>query len=402
MLTYLDSKGNELFDGRKFWEATPFSEGFAIIQEKNQKGDWKIIERSGNEVLNLTQTLGMRIEEASHFVNGFANISVRRSTQEINSINARIKNQPDSIHHYFNIPLNSGENESRIGNILYRVNIKGELQKLNWHTSTLNDIYYRTYYNGQDFERLESSRDNLLDLAVDSLITNQAIFYLVEKNNAPNTLVNNKGEIQDFPDRYNPIKCIRNYVLGRRRKEYVIYYPETKFKLFFKDETPVHYQDIMTASTEPVEEFVLESNRILKIDPFGVVSLLTIKGKVLYDFNASEIDNSIPPMISQLNVIYECPNKLDFEEINANSYRYVHIQCLVINMDDIDVLEGVEMIVLSDVSRIVNSQTIEQLLNQNIDIVISGNINIEDLKIDLDKILSGSLYINDQEVLSKK
>ena len=403
MLTYLDSKGQELFGGKKFWEATPFAGGFAIVQEKNQKGDWKIIDRSGKEVLNLTQTLDIHIEEASHFINGFANISVRRSAQEINSINTRIKNIPDSINHYYNTPTNSGENESRVGNILYRVNIKGELQRLDWYTSTLNDIYYRTHYIGEDFENLISQKSGLHNRTVDSVITNQTIFYLVKNTNSPNTLVNAKGEIQYFPGRYNPVKCIKNYVLGKRRKKYVIYNPETKLKLFFEDETPVNYQELLTTSSKPVEEFLLESNRILKINPFGLVSLLNLDGKMLYNFNKSEINNSTrPPLISHLNVMYECPDSLDFEEIYAKFYRLIHIKCQFIDMNDIAPLKGLKMIALSDVNRIENSHIIKQLLNQGVEIAISGKIDFEDLNIDLDNISTGALYINDREILSKK
>ncbi len=383
MLTYLDESGKELFNGKEYSEATPFSEGYAIIRENHSNGDWKVIDKSGNEIINLTKSLSLEIESATPFICGYANISVRKSTQEIEEINTGIEEISDSLINHIDIPLKIEESESRIGNILYRVNIKGELQKLDWSTSILNDIYHRTYFEGKDYNSIANKTNNLTQSIVDSVFASGEKFYLVEIGNFEYQLINDSGRIQNFPERYEPIKCIRNYILGKRNNNYVIYYPEDKSAIFFKDESPItlNMALLLLRSEKSVEEFVIENSRIIKIDLTGIASLLTLEGKVLYDFNAPEKDRPKPSIISQLNVTHKCLDELDDEELISTSLEYIHIECPNINIYDVAKLRQAKTIMMSGVDTLQNVGFIGVLFHRNIEIIISGNIKLEDLKL---------------------
>jgi len=59
------------------------------------------------------------------------------------------------------------------------------------------------------------------------------------------------------------------------------------------------------------------------------------------------------------------------------------------------------MLAISDVKKIINSNILTDMLNNNVDVSITGDIKFEDLGIDLSKILKGSLYINENVIKSK-
>ncbi len=341
MLTYIDHKGVELFNGKEFWEATSFSEGMAIVQEFNEEGDWKAINKSGEEILNLSKLFDKKIIKVYPFINGYANVIVRREANEINSINERIKNNKDSIQYYFDVPLNSSSDEMRVGNILYRVSKAGEIQMLDWRSSILNDIYYRKYYFGSEFHKVINQKSELSNYEkLDSTLNLSGKYFIAKDTFGSHKLINNKGEILSFPSRYEPIKCSENLVIGKRGKNYVLFNPENHMSIFFKDKTPIHFKDVLAMPEEDeqvkhLEEFILIQDRILKIGLFGPSSLLDIDGNLLYDFDSSEFDASLTQVTREILQQYNCPDKIDFDEIKTERIEHLNISCDVIDIKDI-------------------------------------------------------------------
>ncbi|HMT54671.1 MAG TPA: hypothetical protein PKD16_16485, partial [Saprospiraceae bacterium] len=64
-------------------------------------------------------------------------------------------------------------------------------------------------------------------------------------------------------------------------------------------------------------------------------------------------------------------------------------------------VRNLKMLAISDVKKIINSNLLTDMLNNNVDVSITGGIKFEDLGIDLSKILKGSLYINENVIKSK-
>lgn len=406
MLTFIDHKGEELFNGKEFWEATLFSEGMAVVQEDNEGSDWKVINRSGDEILNLSKLFNKKIIKAYPFVNGFANVIVRREINEIEAISKRIENNNDSLQFYLEIPLNSSSDEMRVGNILYRVSKTGEIQMLDWHSSIYNDIYYRRHYRGEDYHKA-INKNNKLDglVKIDSLLTLSGKYFIANDKFGSVNLINNEGDMLTFPKRYVPIKCSENLVLGKRGKNYVLYNPENSMSIYFKDKTPIHFKDLLSISEdEPVkhlEEFILIRDRILKIGITGPTSLLDMDGNLLYDFDTSEFDASLNQTTREFMQQYNCPDKIDFDEIKTEKIEHLNISCDVIDFKDIMEVRNLKMLAISDVKKIINSNLLTDMLNNNVDVSITGDIKFEDLGIDLSKILKGSLYINENVIKSK-
>lgn len=407
MLTYIDNKGAELFNGKEFWEATLFSDGMAIVQELNEEGDWKAINRSGEEILNLSKLFNKKIKKVYPFINGYANVIVRRETNEIKAINERIENNKDSLKYYFDVPLNSSGDEMRVGNILYRVSKTGEIQMLDWRSSVLNDMYYRKHYFGPEFHKAINQKCELSNYEkLDSTLNLSGKYFIAKDKFGSHKLINNKGEILTFPNRYEPIKCSENLVIGKRGKNYVLFNPENRMTIFFKDKTPLHFKDVIAMSEEDnqvkhLEEFILFQDRILKIGLSGPSSLLDIDGKLLYDFDSSEFDASLTQATREFMQQYNCPDKIDFDEIKTERIEHLNIRCDVIDIKDILEVKNLKMLGVSDVKRIINSNLLVELLNNDVDISILGDIKFENLDIKLSDILKGSLYINETTVKSK-
>lgn len=406
MVEYLKENGEPLFDDKKYWDATDFSEGYAVIQEENEYGDWKIINLKGDEILSLSSLLNKKIIKANKFINGFANIIVQKDSEDIKNISGRVKDNKDSIQHYFDIPLNSTEHESRLASELYRVNAKGDVQRLDWNTSILNDMYSRKYYSGNNYmvDVDASNKISVLNI-IDSLVTVNGKLYITKDSFQTYYLKNINGENLDFPIRYSPVKIFQNYVLGKRRNNYVIHNPITKENIFFTDSTPLHFDEILQDSDNEVEstqEFLKIENRILRIGCFGIKSILTLTGSLVFDFEKSPIDNSITPLIEQLSTIFKCPDGLDYKEIIAKKLEYLTIECAEINLDELQKLVDLKMLSLINVNQIFNASGLIDLLNKNININIYGEIKLEDLGLELNKINKGSLIINDKEYIKKQ
>lgn len=406
MLEYLNETGEPIFDNKKYWEATNFSDGYAVIQEEDEYGDWKIINLKGDEILNLSSLLNKKIIKANEYINGFANIIVQKDIVDIKNISDRVKDNKDSIQHYFNIPLNSTEDESRLAFELYRVNAKGDVQSLNWNTSILNDMYNRKYYSGKNYMVDVDASNTISHLnIIDSLVTENGKYYITKDSFNTYYLKNIHGKNLDFPIRYSPVKFFQNYVLGKRRNNYLIHNPITKENIFFKDSTPIHFDEILQDSdieVESTQEFLIIENRILRISCFGIKSILTLTGSLVFDFEKSPINNSITPMIEQLSTIFKCPDEIDYKEIIAEKIEYLTVECAEINLDELQQLVDLKMLNLINVNQIINASGLINLLNKNININIYGEIKFEDLALELNKIHKGSLIINDKEYIKKQ
>ena len=135
---------------------------------------------------------------------------------------------------------------------------------------------------------------------------------------------------------------------------------------------------------------------------FGIKSVLTLTGSLVFDFEKSPIDNSITPMIEQLSTIFKCPDDLDYKEIIAEKMEYLTVECAEINLDELQKLEDLKMLNLINVNQILNASGLINLLNKNININIYGEIKFEDLALELNKIHKGSLIINDKEYIKKQ
>lgn len=76
MLSYIDKNGNILFNGKEYWEASPFSEGMAAVQFDDEKGEIGFINEKGEFVINLKDKYRAkgfnipRFGELYHFKNG--------------------------------------------------------------------------------------------------------------------------------------------------------------------------------------------------------------------------------------------------------------------------------------------------------------------------------------------
>ncbi len=78
MISYLDKNGNNAFEGKEFWEAEPFSEGLALIQEK-EKENWYFINEKGEKTIDLIQIFSKentKVADIQPFINGFSKIKL--------------------------------------------------------------------------------------------------------------------------------------------------------------------------------------------------------------------------------------------------------------------------------------------------------------------------------------
>lgn len=406
MLTYFNQDGVPMFNGKMFWEATLFSEGYAIVQEKKEVDEWIIINENGAQIFNITKALNKKIFKAEKFINGYANILAYRTDKEAELIVERIKNNEDSVQYYFDIPLNSKNYESRIETESFRVSINGELQRLNWKSSMLNDIYNRLYYTGRNFQNdNDAKREFETEIFCDSLVTSEGKFYITRDSHKQYRLKNIKGENVPFPDQYSPLICTQNYILGKRNDYYVIHDPIKKQNTFFKDGSPMSFDMAFTNSEDPPslpEEYIFADSRLIKIGCTGVNSLLMTDGTFLSSFESIDFNNQVSPMMQQITNIYKCPNDTDIKGFISEKREYLTIDCKVIDLQKFVQIENLKMLNLINTEVINNSSILMNLLNKDVEINIYGNIIFKDLKLDSTKITRGSLTINDLSYFVKK
>lgn len=403
MLSYLNEKGEELFNGKEFWEATTFSESHAIVQEENENGVWKIINITGAEVLNLSNKFNRKIVKAYPFVNGYANLVVSKNHDEVIAINKRIHENRDSILHYFSLSPNAEEYENKVGYDSYRIGLNGEIQKLPWNLSIQDDIYYRTFYKSTDYAKIIAKpyKTNTFTL-VDSLLSPNGKYYIIKDKSEKHQLMNHNGVILEFPDRYKPIKCIENLVLGKRRNNYVLFDPDSKNSLYFKDSTPLHNSLVLEKEYENsinVEEFIIVGNKILKFGLYELSSILTLEGNLVHDFYDSTLDSTLETKMLEMYLVFECPQTADYEEIQQNQMEYLNIKCAEFDFQPLLSITNIKMIGITGLDKAINSKHIAELLNKKIDVFIEGTIDAGDLDIDLKESYKGKLYINDIEII---
>jgi hypothetical protein len=77
MLVYLNPQGNNAFGVKEFWEAAPFSEGYAAVQLVDEKGEWGFIDKTGEMVIHLDSRIVGEIVKLGPFSEGLARVFVR-------------------------------------------------------------------------------------------------------------------------------------------------------------------------------------------------------------------------------------------------------------------------------------------------------------------------------------
>lgn len=77
VIIFHDKAGNPMFDGQKFWQATRFRDGHAVVQQKDKNGEWHMIDIKGETVLNLSDTIPGDIRRIASFERGSWQISVK-------------------------------------------------------------------------------------------------------------------------------------------------------------------------------------------------------------------------------------------------------------------------------------------------------------------------------------
>lgn len=77
VIVYHDKTGKPMFDGRKFWQASRFRDGYAVVQPGDKDGEWHMIDKQGKVVLNLTDTIPGDIRRIADFKRDAWQISVK-------------------------------------------------------------------------------------------------------------------------------------------------------------------------------------------------------------------------------------------------------------------------------------------------------------------------------------
>lgn len=88
---FLDDEGNPAFGERKFWEASPFSEGLAAVQE-TEDGPWTYINTAGETIITIPSNSQVSVKEMFPFTDGMA-LVVFRPTGTYTSIYAMINRE---------------------------------------------------------------------------------------------------------------------------------------------------------------------------------------------------------------------------------------------------------------------------------------------------------------------
>ena len=79
MIIYFDKEGKPCFDGKKYWEASRFRAGKALVQLEDREGNWLLIDSTGKEVVNLSKNIEGRILRVHKFEYGFWSLGVNKS-----------------------------------------------------------------------------------------------------------------------------------------------------------------------------------------------------------------------------------------------------------------------------------------------------------------------------------
>lgn len=93
VIIYYDKNGNPLFDGKKFWEASRFRQGRALVQLDDGQGDWLMIDTLGQTLINLSQEIPGNIRRINQFERGIWQLSVKTDNSY-----STIYLRPDGAH----------------------------------------------------------------------------------------------------------------------------------------------------------------------------------------------------------------------------------------------------------------------------------------------------------------
>lgn len=80
-LIFIDSKGNEAFDAKRYWEADPFSDRLAVVQEI-EGGSWEYINSAGVPVINISEKYKNKtLRRPGSFKYGLASLNWTEETE---------------------------------------------------------------------------------------------------------------------------------------------------------------------------------------------------------------------------------------------------------------------------------------------------------------------------------
>ncbi|KAA3633966.1 MAG: hypothetical protein DWQ02_12230 [Bacteroidetes bacterium] len=77
VIVFYDKNGQPMFDGQKYWEASRFRNGHAVVQLSDKDGEWHMIDKEGKVVLNLSDTIPGNIRRIADFKRDAWQISVK-------------------------------------------------------------------------------------------------------------------------------------------------------------------------------------------------------------------------------------------------------------------------------------------------------------------------------------
>ncbi len=77
MIIFHDKTGKPMFGGQKFWQASRFRNGHAVVQVGDKEGEWQMINTAGEVVLNLSDTIPGDIRRIAEFKRDAWQLSVK-------------------------------------------------------------------------------------------------------------------------------------------------------------------------------------------------------------------------------------------------------------------------------------------------------------------------------------
>ena len=160
---FLDEGGNSAFGERKFWDASPFSEGLAAVQEM-EDGPWTYINTAGETIITIPSNEQVSVHDAHSFKDGMALVEflptgtyttilamINREGKAIINLNRKFPGRPftykpivkDSLIFFF---INS---EDGVGRDLSIFNIAGQEIASFAHAGDFHYLYKNCWYYEQ-------------------------------------------------------------------------------------------------------------------------------------------------------------------------------------------------------------------------------------------------------------
>lgn len=190
MLRYLDHLGNELFDGQEFWEASPFVDGLAVVQKKDENDDWLVIDKRGQTIINISKTTGLKIDNVLKFYNGNAIVIESKSDKQLEEYYENSEEMDSDIDegtmmdndiNWLSFLLRGYSVEKNI----FWFNIKGELKPFPNRRclgtelyERQHDIVHKNFVLSNEFKS-KLAQSKYLGLIADSIITKDVGYYIL-------------------------------------------------------------------------------------------------------------------------------------------------------------------------------------------------------------------------------